>query len=119
MNRKEKGYFYERKTVDFLIEEGYEVLDTNYIGTHGEIDIIAKYENTIIFVEVKYRSNLNFGYGSESIDRKKSYRIYKTAREYIKEKRLHKYEIRFDSVCYLKEKREWTKNLMWGDEIGF
>lgn len=119
MNRKEKGYFYERKTVEFLIEEGYDILESNYIGSRGEIDIIAKKNDTLVFVEVKYRSNLNFGHGSESVDRGKSKRIYQTAMEFIKEKRFYGYEMRFDLVCYLGENREWTKNLMWGDEIGF
>lgn len=119
MNRKEKGYFYEKKAVEFLKDQNYEILAVNYIGQKGEIDIIAKTGRTIVFVEVKYRSNTNFGYGSESVDMGKRRRIYQTAREFIRENRLYGYDMRFDLISYLGEQQEWTKNLIWGDEIGF
>lgn len=119
MNRKEKGYFYERKAVEFLISQDYEILAVNYIGQKGEIDIISKTEKTIIFVEVKYRSSTNFGYGSESVDVRKRRRIYQTAREFIRERKLYGYDMRFDLISYLGEQQDWTKNLIWGDEIGF
>ena len=46
----------------FLKDQGYKILATNFTCKIGEIDIIAQQKKTIVFVEVKTKSNLDFGY---------------------------------------------------------
>ena len=55
----------------FLINKGYEILKRNYYSRYGEIDIIGKKEEGIIFFEVKTRTNEKFGNPEDSIDSKK------------------------------------------------
>lgn len=119
MNSCEKGNKYELKSIEKLISENYIILEKNYRNRHGEIDIIAKKDSEIIFVEVKYRKNKNFGYGYEAVDKKKLLKIFNMAQTYIKEKNLISYRLRFDCMSYLGDNLYWIKDMVWGDEIGF
>ncbi len=118
-NKREIGNKYEDGAVKLLLSSGYEILERNYRVRAGEIDIIAQKDNTIIFIEVKYRSSIKFGYGIEAIDYRKMRRIYNAAKIYLLTNRKLRYKIRFDSICFLGEEVSWIKNLTWGDEIGF
>lgn len=118
-NNREIGDKYEEKAVKLLISRGYEILERNYRVKAGEIDIIAKFEDTIVFVEVKYRKTLKYGYGLEAVDYRKIRRIYNAAKVYLTLNKKLSFKIRFDCISFLGEKISWTKNLTWGDEIGF
>lgn len=119
MNKRAKGNIYEARSVEILKREKYEILQCNYRNISGEIDIIAKKDEVIIFIEVKYRATLKFGYGSEAVDRKKITKIYKTAMQYLVENNLENNQCRFDCMSYLGNDFKWDKNIVWGDEIGF
>lgn len=82
MNNRKTGGKYEQLATDFLINKGYSIIDRNYYTIYGEIDIIAKYEEIIVFVEVKYRSNNIYGTPIEAVDYKKREKIKKTALYY-------------------------------------
>jgi len=58
---KNMGLWGENKAVEFLKAKNYTILARNYHSRFGEIDIIARKQNTIIFVEVKTRKNTAFG----------------------------------------------------------
>ncbi|STO32017.1 Uncharacterised protein family UPF0102 [Fusobacterium necrogenes] len=118
-NNREIGDKYEEKAVKLLISRGYEIVERNYRVKAGEIDIIAKFEDTIVFVEVKYRKTLKYGYGLEAVDYKKIRRIYNAAKVYLMLNKKLSSKTRFDCISFLGEKISWTKNLTWGDEIGF
>lgn len=118
-NSRKIGKEYEKKACEFLKNKGYEILSENYTIKGGEIDIVAKSENTIIFIEVKYRKNCIYGDGLEAIDRKKARRLFLTAEDFLQKNSYEDYDIRFDSITFFKEEITWTKNLIWGDEIGF
>ena len=60
MNNKKFGIIGEKIAQKFLINKGYEILETNYYTKIGEIDIIAQKSKKIVFIEVKTRSNLKF-----------------------------------------------------------
>lgn len=119
MNKREKGSIYEERAAEFLEKNSYRILDKNYHGKHGEIDLIALKDRQIVFIEVKYRETSEYGYGVESVDRKKAIKIYRTAEEYLIKNHMEDYDIRFDCISYLKDEQEWLKNILWGDEIGF
>lgn len=119
MNKRKKGRYYEGVALKYLEEMGLTFLERNVMGTQGEIDLIFMEGDTIIFVEVKYRSTGSYGYGAEAVDRRKAERIYLTALEYIERKKLFGLEVRFDLVSFLGEELEWTRNIIWGDSFGF
>ena len=92
---------------EFLIKQGYNIIERNFQCKMGELDIIAKNKEYIVFVEVKTRSNNKFGMPVESITNKKLQSIYKTAKYYmhinnIKEKytRIDAIEIYFKNSKY-------------------
>ena len=116
---KKIGNMYENLACQILEKNNYKILDRNYTGEHGEIDIVASFQNTIVFVEVKYRKNLQFGDSFDAITKTKLRRMYLTANEYIYENNLFDEIIRFDCICFLAENFSWQKNILWGDEIGF
>lgn len=119
MNKRKKGRIYEERAAEFLEKNSYEILEKNYHGKHGEIDLIALKDGQIIFIEVKYRETSKYGYGVEAVDKRKAVRIYKTAEEYLIKNHMEDHNIRFDCISYLGENQEWLKNILWGDEIGF
>lgn len=76
-----------------LSEKGYIILDRNYSCKTGEIDIIAKDEDTFVFVEVKTRKNNRYGNPSEFVDYYKQKRIMSAALIFLKTDML---DMRFD-----------------------
>lgn len=119
MNTYIIGKNYENKALEFLVKKGFTLCCKNYRGSLGEIDLIVKKDDLIIFVEVKYRKNSNFGKAAESVNIKKGKKIYVTALEYLENNKLYDVDYRFDAITYDNEKYEWIKNCLWGDELGF
>ena len=68
---KNMGLWGENKAVEFLKAKNYTILARNYHSRFGEIDIIARKQSTIIFVEVKTRKNIAFGFPAEFVDYQK------------------------------------------------
>ncbi|MEG0069389.1 YraN family protein [Cetobacterium sp.] len=118
MNNRNKGHIYEVKAREYLERNGVKILDMNYQGALGEIDIIGYENTTLVFFEVKYRKNNFFGMPQEAIDKRKQLKIYKTAREFLKKNRLENEKVRFDAVVFLGEEFQWLKNIFWGDDLG-
>ncbi|MBC2850808.1 YraN family protein [Cetobacterium sp. 8H] len=118
MNNRSKGHIYEVKAREYLERNGVKILDMNYQGALGEIDIIGYENSTLVFFEVKYRKNNFFGMPQEAIHKRKQVKIYKTAREFIKKNRLENEKVRFDAVVFLDEEFQWLKNIFWGDDLG-
>jgi len=82
-NRREVGSRYEELAADYLKRQGYEILERNYRDRLGEIDIIAKEGRYLVFVEVKYRRDLENGYPEEAVYGRKQQRIRHTASYYL------------------------------------
>ena len=83
MNTRTKGNIGEDLAVKYLKKHGYKIVERNYTCQFGEIDIIAKDKDTIVFVEVKTRTNLNFGHPFEAINKTKLQHIYQTGLFYL------------------------------------
>lgn len=118
MNKKEKGIQGEEITAKQMKKYGYEILEKNYRAQNSEIDIIAKKENIIVFVEVKLRRGLGCGMPSEAVDRKKQQKIIDAAKQYIAENELEEQEFRFDVAEILKYSGSpalfhYIKNAFW------
>jgi putative endonuclease len=74
----------EELAVKFLKKKGYRIIRQNYKTPVGEIDIIAKDKDTIVFVEVKTRESMEFGYPFEAVNSTKRRKIANVAKLYIK-----------------------------------
>ncbi len=79
------GSFYEQKVCDYLSARGYEILERNFAVRGGEIDIIARDRDTIVFVEVKSQRGGDVYSPLEKIDGRKIKKIGKAALIYLKE----------------------------------
>ncbi len=82
-HKKLLGRVGEKRAVKYLKELGYEILETNFTTDIGEIDIIAKDEEYIVFVEVKTRSSINYGMPSEAVNSKKREKYKNLASLYL------------------------------------
>ncbi len=67
----------------FLFKNGYKILQRNFKARYGELDIIALHENTLVFIEVKTRTNLRFGTPEEAITPRKLHELIQTAQYYV------------------------------------
>lgn len=81
--RRAVGTYYEGQAALYLKQQGYRILEQNFSSRCGEIDLIAKDGDTLVFVEVKYRSSASFGDPAEAVTAKKQEKIRKTARYYL------------------------------------
>jgi len=82
-NKRRIGKENEQKAVECLKQHGYKIVETNFQCRTGEIDIIAKKDGYLIFIEVKYRANSTKGLPHEAIDIRKMKKISKTAQYYM------------------------------------
>ncbi len=95
----------EQIATDYLKQNNYKILLRNFRCNQGEIDIIAKNKNEIVFIEVKTRQNNNFGNPAEAVTKIKRKHILDTAKYYIYKNNLGNMSIRFDVIeIYKKEK---------------
>ena len=112
MNKKEIGNMGEYIASKYLENLKYEIIKRNYYTRFGEIDIIAKKENEIIFVEVKTRCNNLFGSPAESINNTKKKHIYKSAKYFLYKTKQEKSFTRVDVIeIYIIDKEIRIKHL--------
>lgn len=91
----------EELAAKYLQKSGYKILELNYRGRLGEIDLVAEDGDCLIFVEVKTRSSLAFGHPFESINSRKQRQMIRVAREYLAEHGAEERVCRFDAVSVL------------------
>ncbi|MEG0509624.1 MAG: YraN family protein [Eubacterium sp.] len=93
-----KGRAGEALAAHYLCTKGHRLLSRNYKKKTGEIDLITKQGDTVVFTEVKLRRTLKFGSPAQAVDYRKQQRIIKTALWYLQEKNLFDYNVRFDII---------------------
>lgn len=79
MNKRKTGQEQEAKAACFLKTQGYQILERNYRCKKGEIDLIAREGQYLVFVEVKYRSTNESGLPEEAVDLRKQRQISRVA----------------------------------------
>lgn len=115
MNKRITGAYYEQIAAQYLMENGYDILERNYRCRFGEIDLIARQGNYLVFIEVKFRTNREMGYPQEAVHRTKQRRIYQTAVQYITFHHLpYNTPCRFDVVSILGENITLIPNAFGG-----
>ena len=110
MNTREKGTYYEEAAAAYIEDRGITIVDRNVrCGRIGEIDIIGRDADTLIFFEVKYRKDHRHGYPEEAVDRRKQNRLRSCARYYLAYRHMDAY-VRFDVIAVEDEQITWYKN---------
>ena len=113
MNKRQSGSIGEDMAVEFLKSRGVKILERNYQNRFGEIDIIGREDNTLLFIEVKYRKNESFGYPLEAVGFAKREKIRKMARFFLNENHYYHYNIRFDCIGIIGSQIEWIKGAFY------
>ena len=113
MNKRQIGSIGEDMAVEFLKSRGVKILERNYQNRFGEIDIIGREDNTLLFIEVKYRKNESFGYPLEAVGFAKREKIRKMARFFLNENHYYHYNIRFDCIGIMESGIEWIKGAFY------
>ena len=99
---------WELIAIKYLQKHNYEILDTNFkFGRFWEIDIIAKKDSKIIFIEVKYRNNLAYWLPEEAITKYKLSKCKKTIDFYLAKNQYDFENIRFDAITILKKEKSY------------
>jgi putative endonuclease len=91
---------YEDVAAAYLMKHGFRVLDRNFRRRMGELDIVAMEGDTLVFVEVKFRSSTSFGTPEDAVGRSKKQIIRRMAQMYINIKRIPENTVcRFDVIA--------------------
>ena len=100
-NKRQIGSYYEQKAVEYLRACGYVILEQNFRNRCGEIDIIARYNGVIIFLEVKFRTTSVYGSPLEAVNWRKQSLIRKVAQFYLMRHGLSEWTpCRFDVIAF-------------------
>ncbi len=99
--RKKLGNRGEKVAAKFLRKQNYQIIEKNYRSHLGEIDIVAKDDESIVFVEVKTRCSTDFGLPEEALSYDKRRRLSKLALGYLAHRRIKDTNCRFDVVSIL------------------
>ena len=83
MNNREIGKIGEDIATQYLEKIGYQIVEKNFQCKLGEIDIIAKDKDEVVFVEVKSRKILSYGKPADAVNGIKKKHIYRTAQYYL------------------------------------
>lgn len=96
----------------YLAEKGYEILEQNYRSPRGEIDIIAKEGDTIVFVEVKSGRSSHFGHPKGYVTCQKQKKISMTALHWLKASGQSRAKARFDVIAVCSKKNNTVIELI-------
>jgi putative endonuclease len=92
------GRLGETFAAEYLVRQGYEILEKNYRRQFGEVDIVARDRGTLVFVEVKTRHSHLYGAPVEAVDKRKQRQLSKIAQGYLLSSQLHDTAARFDVI---------------------
>lgn len=108
----QRGNNAEAVAEKYLIDQGLYFIKRNYSCRAGEIDLLMQDADTLVFVEVRYRSNPFFGSAAESITPQKIQRIRKTAEHFLLAHRRHAHFYqRFDVIAISAQSAE--QEILW------
>ena len=114
MNTRVIGSLQEDLAISYLEENGFEILNRNFKCKIGEIDVIAKKDNVIRFIEVKYRKGNVAGGAFYAINNKKLIKISKIAEFYIMTHNLTDSMFSIDALIIENENITYLENIFGG-----
>ena len=117
MNKDEIWKMGEEVARKYLKKKGYKIIEQNYRTKYAEIDIIAKDQNMLVFVEVRTKTSERFGLPEETINRKKLQKLLLNAKAYVKMKEWEG-QYRIDAVCIILSPEGKLRRINHYEEIG-
>lgn len=94
--RHETGKIGEDLACEYILKKNFEIIERNFRCKIGEIDIIAKDKDELVFIEVKTRSQNKYGNPSDAVDKYKKKHIYHAAEYYMMINRIENVFCRLD-----------------------
>lgn len=113
MDKSAAGRLSEDRARDFLLAMGWEIVDRNFACKLGELDLVAKDGDTLVFVEVRSRSSTTFGSAKESVGGSKKHKLLRTALYYALKKGLEQSPMRFDVIGIDDDRLEHVVDAFW------
>ena len=113
-NSREKGQYYELQAQKYLVSQGLTAIERNYYCPFGELDVIMKDGNTLVFVEVKFRKNHARGGANYALSIQKQARLKRSIYHYLAAKNLTNQPLRIDYEAITGEPSmhiNWLKNV--------
>ncbi len=112
---KQVGNDAESLACDYLQRQGMSLLTRNFHCKCGELDLVMQDKNSIVFVEVRYRSNPHYGSPADSVTSAKQDKLIKTALYYLQQhpglaRRASRFDVIAISSRNAETKIEWIKN---------
>jgi putative endonuclease len=99
LSKRARGRWGEDRACTHYRRLGYAIVERNWRCEHGEIDIVARLGDIIVFCEVKTRRSSGFGGAAAAVDHTKQRRIRRLAAVWLSERQVHGVEVRFDVVA--------------------
>ncbi|MGQ5632090.1 YraN family protein [Enterobacter cloacae] len=117
LSRKETGDAWELKARRWLEGKGLRFIAANVRGRGGEIDLIMKEGQVIVFVEVRYRQSSRFGGAAASVTPAKQHKLLQTAHLWLARHNgsFDTVDCRFDVLAFTGNEIEWLKNAFGED----
>ena len=119
MDATTRGREAETRAWQYLQSRGLRLLQRNYRSRRGEIDLVLQDQDSLVFVEVRYRRESRFGSGAESVDRRKQSKLIACAQHYLQAyPKIARQPCRVDviSVGGSDESIEWIRNAFGAGE---
>ncbi len=110
-NKRLIGSYYEQKAIAYLKQQGYFVLEQNFRNRMGEIDVIARKQGVLVFVEVKYRTTNEYGNPLEAVNYRKQNQIRRVAQYYMMRHGFNEWTpCRFDVIAFVGDEFHHIEN---------
>lgn len=101
LSNRRTGAWGEELALRYLTQRGYKLVERNYRTRYGELDLILRHDDTLVFVEVKLRRGVGFGDPLEAVTPRKQAAVRTLAERYLSERKPDFDAIRFDVVGIL------------------
>ncbi|MEI6627139.1 MAG: YraN family protein [bacterium] len=112
------GQYGEKLAADYLLRHHCKIIDKNFRTRFGEIDLIAKFGDEILFCEVKTRTSDKCGLPEFAVDYHKARKLLKVAQFYLQAKQLNNFW-RLDTISIEINKEQKSAKISWFKGIGF
>lgn len=100
VTKQDSGRQAEDLAAKYLKKHKLNLITKNFLCRHGEIDLICREGNTLVFVEVRFRHNKEYGSAAESINHSKQQKVIMAAKYWMMQNKCNKTEVRFDAVLF-------------------
>lgn len=99
--RQDLGRYGEQRAAIYLEDRGYQIIERNWRSASGEIDLIARQDDRLVFVEVKTRNGSGYGHPFEAITPAKVARMRRLAAEWCTKRQVSAIRVRLDAISVL------------------